>query len=149
MRALVVFAHPSGDSLSHTLFGTGGKVGPDITGANRASLDYLLVNILDPTAVILRAVDLGATMLDTADVYGPHTSEEAVGKAIAGRRDEVVIATKFGIISPPLGGQPPAVDGSPAYVRAAMQAGRSETRSTRRIPRPPPPKAQTPVNRSG
>ena len=40
-------------------------------------------------------------MLDTADVYGPHTSEEAVGKAIAGRRDEVVVATKFGIVSTP------------------------------------------------
>src|SRR5512141_2541208 len=68
---------------------------------------------VDPTDVILRAVHLGATMLDTADVYGPHTSELAVGKAVAGRRDEVVIATKFGILSTPRPGQPAAVDGRP------------------------------------
>jgi aryl-alcohol dehydrogenase-like predicted oxidoreductase len=75
---------------------------------------------IDPTDVIRRALDLGATMLDTADVYGPHTSELAVGKAIAGRRDEVVIATKFGIIASPQAGQPPLVDGSPDYVRTAI-----------------------------
>src|SRR5215218_7005505 len=66
---------------------------------------------LDPGDVIRRALDLGVTMLDTADVYGPHTSEEAVGRAIAGRRDEVVIATKFGIVSGPAPGRPGAVDG--------------------------------------
>ena len=54
---------------------------------------------VDPTIVIRRALDLGTTMLDTADAYGPHTSELAIGKAVAGRRDEVVIATKFGIVS--------------------------------------------------
>jgi aryl-alcohol dehydrogenase-like predicted oxidoreductase len=75
---------------------------------------------VDPTDVIRRALDLGATMLDTADVYGPHTSELAVSKAIAGRRDEVVIATKFGIVSSPQAGQPPLVDGSPEYVRSAI-----------------------------
>ena len=51
----------------------------------------------DPNEVIGRALDLGVTLLDTADVYGPHVSEEVVGKAIAGRRDEVVLATKFGL----------------------------------------------------
>ena len=51
----------------------------------------------DPDAVIHRALDLGVTLLDTADVYGPHTSERVVGAAIAARRDEVVLATKFGI----------------------------------------------------
>ena len=75
---------------------------------------------VDPTDVIRQALDLGATLLDTADVYGPHTSELAVGKAIAGRRDDVVIATKFGIVSSPQDGQPPLVDGSPEYVRSAI-----------------------------
>jgi aryl-alcohol dehydrogenase-like predicted oxidoreductase len=49
-------------------------------------------------ATIHRALDLGVNFLDTADVYGPHTNEELVGKAIAGRRDDVVLATKFGIV---------------------------------------------------
>jgi aryl-alcohol dehydrogenase-like predicted oxidoreductase len=76
---------------------------------------------VNPTDVILRAVDLGATLLDTADVYGPHTSEEAVGKAIAGRRADVVIATKFGIISPPRDGKPAQTDGTPEYVRSSVE----------------------------
>ena len=76
---------------------------------------------VDPTEVIRHALDLGVTMLDTADVYGPHTSELAVGKAIAGHRDEFVVATKFGIISAPRGGRPAQVDGSPEYVRASVE----------------------------
>jgi len=80
---------------------------------------------VDPTEVIGRAIDLGATLLDTADVYGPHTSELTVGKAIAGRRDEVKIATKFGIISVPGGGQPPAVNGRPDYVRSSVEGSLS------------------------
>jgi aryl-alcohol dehydrogenase-like predicted oxidoreductase len=73
---------------------------------------------VDPAAVISRAIDLGVTMLDTADVYGP--SEVEVGKAIAGRRDEVVIASKFGIISTPRDGQPAVVNGRPDYVRSSV-----------------------------
>ena len=49
-------------------------------------------------ATIDRALELGITMLDTADVYGPRTNEVLVGKAVKGRRDSVVIATKFGIV---------------------------------------------------
>ena len=52
-------------------------------------------------ATIHRALELGVTFLDTADMYGPHTNEELVGRAIAGRRDEVVLATKFGIVRDP------------------------------------------------
>ena len=48
---------------------------------------------------IHRALDLGITFLDTAEIYGPYTNEELVGRAIAGRRDEVVLATKFGMVS--------------------------------------------------
>ena len=50
---------------------------------------------------IHRAIDLGITLIDTADVYGPHINEELVGRALAGRRDEVVLATKFGQLSLP------------------------------------------------
>src|SRR5215510_11894332 len=49
-------------------------------------------------ATIHRALDLGVTLLDTADIYGPYTNEQLVGRAIRGRRDQVVLATKFGIL---------------------------------------------------
>lgn len=75
----------------------------------------------DPAEVVHRALDLGATMLDTADVYGPHTSEEVVGQAIAGRRDEVVLATKFGLVPGwPGAGPGLGVDGSPEHARASI-----------------------------
>lgn len=74
----------------------------------------------DPAEVIARAIELGATLLDTADVYGP--SEDAVGAALAGRRDEVVLATKFGILRTPDAEHPGGrVDGRPEYVRAAVE----------------------------
>jgi aryl-alcohol dehydrogenase-like predicted oxidoreductase len=77
---------------------------------------------VDPNEVIGRALDLGATMLDTSDVYGPHTSELVIGTAIAGRRDDVVIATKFGIVSGPAPGQPGGVvDGTPGYVKSSVE----------------------------
>lgn len=68
---------------------------------------------------IRRALDLGVTFLDTADMYGPFTNEQLVGRAIAGRRDEVVLATKFGVDRRD-GGR--AVDGRPDYVRHACDA---------------------------
>lgn len=71
--------------------------------------------------VINRALDLGVTLLDTADVYGPHTSEEAVGRAIAGRRDEAVLATKFGIVVDRSGVGGLGVDGRPEYVRSSIE----------------------------
>lgn len=77
----------------------------------------------DPSAadaVIGRALDLGVTLLDTADIYGPHTSEELVGRAIADRRDEVVLATKFGIVGDPRGSSGRKVDGRPEYVHRAI-----------------------------
>lgn len=73
-------------------------------------------------ATVHRALDLGVTLLDTADMYGPHTNEELVGRAIAGRRDEVVLATKFGIVLDPADPLKRDFDGSPAYVRAAIDA---------------------------
>ena len=72
-------------------------------------------------ATIHHALDVGVTFLDTSDMYGPHTNEVLVGKAIAGRRDEVQLATKFGIVR---GADPGrrSIDGSPAYVRASCEA---------------------------
>jgi aryl-alcohol dehydrogenase-like predicted oxidoreductase len=71
-------------------------------------------------ATIHRALDLGINFLDTADVYGPYTNEQLVGQAIAGRRDRVVLATKFGIVR---GSDPQArgVNGRPEYVRASCE----------------------------
>jgi len=71
--------------------------------------------------VIHRSLDLGCTFLDTADMYGPFTNEQLVGKAIAGRRDEVVLATKFGNERRPDGSRV-GVNGKPDYVRAACDA---------------------------
>jgi aryl-alcohol dehydrogenase-like predicted oxidoreductase len=69
---------------------------------------------------IQRALDLGVTHIDTAEIYGPFHSEEVVGRAVAGRRDEVVIATKFGLVSHS-GGGPGTVDSSPSNVKAAVE----------------------------
>jgi aryl-alcohol dehydrogenase-like predicted oxidoreductase len=74
----------------------------------------------ESVATIHRALELGVTFLDTADVYGPFTNERLVGRAIAGRRDEVVLATKFGNQRLPDGRR--VVNGDPAYVRQACDA---------------------------
>jgi len=68
-------------------------------------------------ATIHRALDLGLNFLDTADAYGPHTNEVLVGKAIAGRRNEVFLATKFGIMRDPADPTARGFNGSPEYVR--------------------------------
>src|SRR4051812_44706157 len=73
---------------------------------------------------IHRALDLGVTHIDTAEIYGPYLSEELVGQAIADRRDDVVIATKFGLVSHS-GGGPGTIDSSPANVRSAVEGSLS------------------------
>jgi aryl-alcohol dehydrogenase-like predicted oxidoreductase len=73
-------------------------------------------------ATIHRAFELGVFFLDTADVYGPHTNEELVGRAIKGRRDEVVLATKFGIVRDPKNPNARGVSGKPDYVRQSCEA---------------------------
>ena len=72
-------------------------------------------------ATIARALDRGCTFLDTADMYGPFTNERLVGRALAGRRDEVVVATKFGIERLPDGTRA-GINGRPEYVRASCDA---------------------------
>jgi len=69
---------------------------------------------------IHRALDLGVTHIDTAEIYGPFHSEEIVGKAVAGRRDDLVIATKFGLVSH-AGGGPGTVDSTAANIRDAVE----------------------------
>jgi aryl-alcohol dehydrogenase-like predicted oxidoreductase len=69
-------------------------------------------------ATIHRALDCGVTLLDTAEVYGPHTNEELVGKAIRGRRNQVVLATKFGTV---LGSGATQIDGTPANAKRAAE----------------------------
>lgn len=68
-------------------------------------------------ATIHRALESGITLLDTADVYGPYTNEQLVGKAIRGRRDEVILATKFGIVRRPDDPSYRGVNGRPEYVK--------------------------------
>jgi aryl-alcohol dehydrogenase-like predicted oxidoreductase len=75
----------------------------------------------ESVATIHRALELGVTLLDTADAYGPFTNERLVGKAIKGRRDRVVLATKFGIQMDEQGRRL-GINGQPAYVRRACEA---------------------------
>lgn len=74
----------------------------------------------DSIRAIHRALDLGVTHLDTAEIYGPFTNESLVGRAIKGRRDQVVLATKFGLVSHS-GGGPGVFDSSRANIRAAVE----------------------------
>ena len=82
---------------------------------------------LDPTSsdaesirTIQRALELGVTHIDTAEIYGPYANEELVGRALEGRRDDVVVATKFGFVSH-AGGGPGVLDSSPANIRTAVE----------------------------
>ena len=77
---------------------------------------------VDALATIRRALDLGVTLLDTADMYGPFTNERLVGTAIGRRRDDVVVATKFGIDRNPADGARRGVNGRPEYVHQAADA---------------------------
>jgi aryl-alcohol dehydrogenase-like predicted oxidoreductase len=77
-------------------------------------------------AVIHRALELGVTLIDTADIYGPYTNEELVGRALQGRRDETVLATKVGLVVDPSPPTPPNYrigrDGRPEHVREGIDA---------------------------
>src|ERR1700759_2533264 len=66
-------------------------------------------------ATIHRALELGLTLLDTADAYGPFTNEELVGKALKGKRDQAIVATKFGIVRDPKNPMARGMNGHPDY----------------------------------
>jgi aryl-alcohol dehydrogenase-like predicted oxidoreductase len=72
-------------------------------------------------ATIHRALELGVNFLDTADMYGPHTNEQLVGKAIKGKRDQFVIATKFGVVRDAHDPLKRGINGRPEYVRASVE----------------------------
>jgi aryl-alcohol dehydrogenase-like predicted oxidoreductase len=72
-------------------------------------------------ATIHRAIELGINLLDTADMYGPHTNEQLVGRAIKGKRDKVIVATKFGNVRDPQTRAFLGVNGQPEYVRQACE----------------------------
>jgi len=73
-------------------------------------------------ATIHRALELGINFLDTADVYGPYKNEELVGRAIKGKRDKIVLATKFGMVRDPANPAARGIDGKPDYVRRSCEA---------------------------
>jgi len=73
-------------------------------------------------ATIHRALDLGVTLLDTADMYGPYVNEELVGRAIRGRRERVVLATKCGIVRDPANARVRGLNGRPDYIRSSCDA---------------------------
>ena len=71
-------------------------------------------------ATLHRALELGVNFLDTADIYGPHTNEALIGKALAGKRDQVFLASKFGIVRDPANPALRGVNGRPEYIRNAI-----------------------------
>ncbi|MGO9321933.1 MAG: aldo/keto reductase [Solirubrobacteraceae bacterium] len=104
-----------------------GPEGPEVSeiglGCMGMSAFYGAADEQEAVQTIHRALDLGCNFLDTSDMYGPHTNERLVGRAIKERRDEVFLATKFGIKLEPTadGTLLRSIDGSPAYVRSACE----------------------------
>ena len=107
-------------------FRTLGQHGPTVSalglGCMGMSEFYGAHDDAESIELIHHALDTGLNLLDTADIYGPHTNEVLVGKAIKGRRDEVFLATKFGIMRDPHDPSKRGVNGRPEYVHAACDA---------------------------
>ena len=78
-------------------------------------------NTREAVATLHRALELGINLLDTADIYGPHTNEELIGQAIRGKRGQVFVASKFGIVRDPANPAFRAVSGRPEYIRQSIE----------------------------
>ena len=112
-------------TLPHRILGSGDQaleVSALGLGCMGMSEFYGTTDEAEGARTIQRPLDLGGTLLDTADMYGPFTNERLVGQAIAGRRDQVVLATKFGNVRSAEDKTFRRIDGSPAYVRQACDA---------------------------
>jgi aryl-alcohol dehydrogenase-like predicted oxidoreductase len=104
-----------------------GRNGPTVSalglGCMGMSMSYgNRVDDASAIGVIHHALDRGVTLLDTSDMYGPHTNEQLLGKAIAGKRAQVFLATKFGFVFEPGAARPTGVSGRPDFVRASLEA---------------------------
>ncbi|POF43599.1 aldo/keto reductase [Pseudomonas laurylsulfativorans] len=102
-----------------------GKNGPQVSAIGLGCMgmtDFYTTgtDTREATATLHRALELGVNLLDTADMYGPHTNEELIGKAIAGKRDQVFLASKFGIVRDPTNPDARGVNGRPEYIRQSI-----------------------------
>ncbi|MGN7440544.1 aldo/keto reductase [Pseudomonas lactis] len=102
-----------------------GKNGPNVSAIGLGCMgmtDFYTpgTDTTEATATLHRALELGVNFLDTADMYGPHTNEQLIGKAIVGKRDQVFLASKFGIVRDPANPVVRGVNGRPDYIRNAI-----------------------------
>ncbi len=110
--------------MEQRTLGTGGPTVSALgLGCMGMSAFYGTTDEGEAIATIHRALELGCTLLDTAEMYGPHTNEQLLGRALAGRREEAVVATKFGIRWAPTEEDPTRrlIDGSPENVRRSIE----------------------------
>ena len=103
-----------------------GKNGPQVSaiGLGCMGMTDFYTTASDPreaVATLHRALELGINLLDTADMYGPHTNEELIGQAIRGKRDQVFLASKFGIVRDPAHPASRAINGRPEYIRHSIE----------------------------